>query len=131
MRPVRLAELVATPPLATDLGMGRPMEHELRTCLLATGLARELDVADDDAACPCWRSSRSRATRTTCCDGSTAKPLSHVAVRSEDGVVIYDVWESEAVLGDFAQNPRFRAVLQEAGLSEPEVEVTPVDRFDW
>lgn len=32
---VRLAELVASLSLATDLGMGQPMEHALRTCLLA------------------------------------------------------------------------------------------------
>ncbi|HEU0200300.1 MAG TPA: HD domain-containing phosphohydrolase [Burkholderiaceae bacterium] len=39
---VRLAELVATLSLATDLGMSQPMEHGLRTCLLAVRLGQAL-----------------------------------------------------------------------------------------
>jgi len=35
---VRSAELVAALSLATDLGTGQPMEHALRTCVLATRL---------------------------------------------------------------------------------------------
>jgi len=44
---VRLAELVATLALATDLGMGQPMEHVLRQSLIALRLAERLglDVA--------------------------------------------------------------------------------------
>lgn len=41
----RLAELIAAISLATDLGMGQPMEQALRTCLLAMGLGRQLDLA--------------------------------------------------------------------------------------
>lgn len=59
------------------------------------------------------------------------KPLSHVAVPSDGGIKIFDVWESEKALGDFAQNPRFQEVLRDVGLPEPEVEVTPVHRFNW
>jgi hypothetical protein len=40
----RLAELIAAISLATDLGTGQPTGHALRTCYLATGLARELVV---------------------------------------------------------------------------------------
>jgi hypothetical protein len=39
---MRLAELVAALSLATDLGMGQPMEHELRACLLAVRLGEAL-----------------------------------------------------------------------------------------
>jgi len=35
---VRLAELVGAFSLATDLGMGQPMEHVLRSWLIATRL---------------------------------------------------------------------------------------------
>jgi HD-GYP domain-containing protein (c-di-GMP phosphodiesterase class II) len=38
-RESRLAELVAVLSLGSDLGMGRPMEHALRTCVLAVRLA--------------------------------------------------------------------------------------------
>ena len=44
----RLAELMAAVSLATDLGMGQPLEQALRTCLLATQLAERigLDVSE-------------------------------------------------------------------------------------
>src|SRR5947209_12090312 len=35
---VRLAELVALLSLGTDLGLGQPMEHMIRTCLIALRL---------------------------------------------------------------------------------------------
>ncbi|WP_415953447.1 HD domain-containing phosphohydrolase [Streptomyces sp. KLOTTS4A1] len=39
---LRLAELLAALSVATDLGMGQPPEKAVRSCLLATGLARSL-----------------------------------------------------------------------------------------
>jgi hypothetical protein len=51
MRPargVRLAELLAVLSLATDLGMGQPMEHVLRQCLISLRLARCLDLDEAD-----------------------------------------------------------------------------------
>jgi HD-GYP domain-containing protein (c-di-GMP phosphodiesterase class II) len=41
---IRLAELVAALSLATDLGMGQPLEQALRTCLLAGAAGRELGL---------------------------------------------------------------------------------------
>jgi HD-GYP domain-containing protein (c-di-GMP phosphodiesterase class II) len=41
---VRLAELVAMLSLASDLGMGQPMEHAMRTCLIALRLGDELGL---------------------------------------------------------------------------------------
>jgi HD-GYP domain-containing protein (c-di-GMP phosphodiesterase class II) len=43
LRP-RLVELVAALSLAADLGLGQAMEHGLRACLIATRLARRLDL---------------------------------------------------------------------------------------
>ena len=45
---VTLAELLAVLSLAADLGMGQPMEHVLRQCLIALRLAERLglDAAD-------------------------------------------------------------------------------------
>ena len=45
---VRLAELLAVLSLGTDLGMGQPMEHILRQCLISLRLAQAmgLDAAD-------------------------------------------------------------------------------------
>ena len=44
---VRLAELIASISLATDLGLGQPMEHVLRSCVLALRIAEDIDLDDD------------------------------------------------------------------------------------
>lgn len=48
---MRLSELVAVLSLVSDLGMGRPMEHAMRQCLIALRLGERLDL--DDAAREC------------------------------------------------------------------------------
>lgn len=45
---VRLAELLATLSLGTDLGMGQPMEHVLRQSLIALRLAERLGLDDGE-----------------------------------------------------------------------------------
>jgi HD-GYP domain-containing protein (c-di-GMP phosphodiesterase class II) len=45
---VRLAELLAVLSLATDLGMGQPMEHVLRQCLISLRLAKRLGLDEAD-----------------------------------------------------------------------------------
>jgi len=47
---VRLAELVASMSLATDLGLGQPMEHVLRSCVLGLRLAEDLDLGEPERA---------------------------------------------------------------------------------
>lgn len=47
---VRLAELVAALSLATDLGIGQPMEHILRSCRISLRLADELDLDEEERA---------------------------------------------------------------------------------
>ena len=46
---LRLSELLGVLSFGTDLGMGQPMEHVLRQCLIALSLARRLDC--DDTEC--------------------------------------------------------------------------------
>ena len=41
---VRLAELVALLSLGTDLGLGQPMEHMIRACLIALRLAERIEM---------------------------------------------------------------------------------------
>ena len=52
--PVTLAEVVAAISLAADLGLGQPMDHVLRTCVMATRFAERLGVADHDRAATYW-----------------------------------------------------------------------------
>jgi HD-GYP domain-containing protein (c-di-GMP phosphodiesterase class II)/DNA-binding CsgD family transcriptional regulator len=47
-RPLRLAELLASVSLATDLGTGQPPGHALRTCTIAGTLAEALRLGPDD-----------------------------------------------------------------------------------
>ena len=47
---VRLAELVASLSLATDLGLGQPEEHVLRMTVIATRLATAAGSSDDERA---------------------------------------------------------------------------------
>ena len=45
--PVRIAEFLAPLSLVMDLGMGSASEEAMRTCLLATGLARRMGLPED------------------------------------------------------------------------------------
>jgi hypothetical protein len=45
---VRLAELVAVLSLGADLGMGQPMEHAMRQCLIALRLGDRLGLGADE-----------------------------------------------------------------------------------
>lgn len=48
-RPLRLAELLASVSLATDLGTGQPPGHALRTCTIAAALAEAMGCGRDEA----------------------------------------------------------------------------------
>jgi HD-GYP domain-containing protein (c-di-GMP phosphodiesterase class II) len=50
----RLVEVVAAFSLATDLGLGQPMEHGLRSCLIASRLAERLDLDPPQCECVYW-----------------------------------------------------------------------------
>ena len=50
----RLAEVVAALSLATDVGLGQPMEHGLRSCLIATRLAEALELDPPQLEATYW-----------------------------------------------------------------------------
>jgi HD-GYP domain-containing protein (c-di-GMP phosphodiesterase class II) len=47
---IRLAELMAALSLATDLGLGKPLEHELGVCLAALELAERLGCTPEESS---------------------------------------------------------------------------------
>lgn len=47
---LRLPEVVAAFSLATDLGLGQPMEHVLRSWAIATRLSEQMGIEDDTSA---------------------------------------------------------------------------------
>jgi hypothetical protein len=63
---VQLAEIVAAIALAAHLGMGQPLDHVLRSCLIATRFADRLGIsADDRSATYCRRQPRPSSTSGT------------------------------------------------------------------
>jgi hypothetical protein len=48
--PARLSELIAALSLATDLGLGEPMEHLLRSCLISMRLGERMGLTDAERA---------------------------------------------------------------------------------
>ena len=51
---IHLSEIVAAIALAADLGLGQPLEHVLRSCVIATRLARRLDLSQEDRDATYW-----------------------------------------------------------------------------
>ena len=51
---VRLSELVAAISLSSDLGLGQPMEHVLRACLIALRLADLVGMDEAEEAEVYW-----------------------------------------------------------------------------
>lgn len=51
---VRLSEIVAAISLAADLGLGQPMEHVLRSCLIADRFAELAEVSREDREATYW-----------------------------------------------------------------------------
>ena len=47
---LRLAELVAAVSLASDLGLGQPMEHLMRSCQLGLRLADSVGLSEQERA---------------------------------------------------------------------------------
>jgi hypothetical protein len=64
--------------------------------------------------------------------GEIGSPQIHVCAPADHGLTIVDVWESGDALGRFAEHPRFREIIREAGLPEPSaVKVSPVHTVGW
>ncbi len=51
---VQLAEVVAAIALATDLGLGQPLDHVLRSCVIATRFAEQLGASPADRDATYW-----------------------------------------------------------------------------
>jgi hypothetical protein len=62
---------------------------------------------------------------------SSGRPVVHLAVPREFGLMVVDVWSSETAFRAFDANPEFRGVLAECGLPEPRVRVYPVHNLGW
>lgn len=105
---LRLAELVGALSLATDLSMGQPIEHALRTCLIACRLGESLGLSDADLQDVFYVS----LLRST---GCTADPHPLVAFFGDDivaqaGLATLDPARPTDILG---------FVLNNAGRSQP------------
>ena len=77
---IRLAELVAMLSLGTDLGLGQPMEHMIRACLIALRLADRLGLAESErsvlyySGLPAWVGCHTDAYETATWSGDDTAP---------------------------------------------------------
>ncbi|MDG5486700.1 hypothetical protein [Mycolicibacterium gadium] len=62
---------------------------------------------------------------------SPARPIIHLAVPREYGLMVVDVWTSEEALFTFTNNPRFQEILREHEMPEGRLRVFPVHRLGW
>jgi quinol monooxygenase YgiN len=62
---------------------------------------------------------------------SSARPIIHLAVPREYGLMVVDVWTDEAAMRAFDSNPRFREILRRHGMPEQRLRVFPVHRLGW
>ena len=101
---VRLAELLAVLSLGADLGMGQPMEHAMRQCLIAMRLGQRLGLERNNGrACTMCRSSRGPAVTST----RTSRPSGLVTT-----------WRSRVTPGCATQGREVkRAGIKSRGLS--------------
>jgi HD-GYP domain-containing protein (c-di-GMP phosphodiesterase class II)/DNA-binding CsgD family transcriptional regulator len=81
---LRLADLLAALSLETDLGMGHPPEESMRTCLLATHLARRIGVPEAEVAPVYW-------TALLMHVGCTAYAHEQAALFGGDEIAVNDV----------------------------------------
>ena len=62
---------------------------------------------------------------------SSARPVVHIAIPREYGLMVVDVWTSFAALEVFESNEDFRTALRDSGLPEPELRIYPVHNLGW
>jgi hypothetical protein len=58
--------------------------------------------------------------------------IAHICLaRGDDGMRIYDVFESEDDFRCFIDHDDFRAAMVKYGMQQPQVKITPIHRFGW
>jgi hypothetical protein len=62
---------------------------------------------------------------------SSGRPIVHLAVPREYGLMVCDVWDSEDALDRFVKNDDFHRVVAEGGLPEPQIRIYPVHSLGW
>ena len=100
---VRLAELLGAMSLATDLGLGQPMEHILRSSLIAVGVGEQMGFDDQTRADTYYLSLIAWV-------GCTADSYEVAAWFGDDLAFRSDTYEV-----DFTGLPFFRWLLRHAG----------------
>src|SRR5436305_3318514 len=122
-QPIRAAELVGALSLATDLGTGQPLEHALRTAVLAVRLG-ELAGASSDELADTYYVALLHASGCTS-NGHEATLLFGDDIEHRAAFYLIDPTDSEQVLGFYRSHvgpgrpPEVRARMIEAALGDP------------
>lgn len=62
---------------------------------------------------------------------ASGRPIVHLAVPREYGLMVCDVWTDESAMRRMADDPQIRTLFAEFGLPEPELRVMPVHNLGW
>ncbi len=62
---------------------------------------------------------------------ASGRPVVHLAIPRDYGVMVCDVWSDEAAMRRFTENPEIHRLFDDVGLPEPEIRVFPVHRLGW
>jgi len=122
-QPIRAAELIGALSLATDLGTGQPLEHALRTAVLAVRLG-ELAGASSDELADTYYVALLHASGCTS-NGHEATLLFGDDIEHRAAFYLIDPTDSEQVLGFYRSHvgpgrpPEVRARMIEAALGDP------------
>lgn len=64
-------------------------------------------------------------------DISPARPVVHLAVPREYGLMVCDVWDSEDAMRRFQENADIAEAIKESGLPEPKYRVFEIHNLGW
>jgi hypothetical protein len=64
-------------------------------------------------------------------DISPARPVIHLAVPRDYGLMVCDVWDSEDALRRFQENPEIAEAIRASGLPEPTYRIFEIHNLGW
>lgn len=89
-----------------------------------------LAVLDFDGDTESLRASYEEALRRVVAI-SSARPVIHLAVPRDYGLMVCDVWDSEDALQRFRENPEIAEAIRSSGMPDPKYRVFEIHNVGW
>lgn len=62
---------------------------------------------------------------------SPARPIIHLAIPRDYGLMVCDVWDSEEALKRFRENPDVLEAIRSSGMPEPQYRIFDIHNVGW